>query len=102
HGVAAIEMLVAAYDLRSFDPVIDRGRIPGLLDDLIFPGGVADVLRSKRGFDLERLEGAGPCGHGFLAQDLRRAGSLPGGAVGAVDAVGSEAPALADGERRLD
>src|ERR1700716_1059894 len=69
-GIIGRQMLVRPRDKRAFDPMIDRGRIPGQLRYLVSPGWIVDVSCRKGGFDLERLERTGPGGQGFLADDL--------------------------------
>src|ERR1700682_1011579 len=95
-------MLVGPGDEGPFEPMIDRRRVPGQRCDLVFKGRVIDVPPRKRGFDLERIEGAGLGGDSFLSDPLRGPRSFPDVAVGAVDVVGLHRPRLADGERRLD
>ena len=82
--------------------MVDRGRLPGHRRDVVFEGGVIDVLRRKRGFDFECFECAGLGGDGFLAGNRRLARSFPDDSIRAVDIIGSKRPGLIDRERQLN
>src|SRR5882757_3892117 len=70
-GIVRHQTLVRPRGKGTLDPMIDRGRVPGLAGHFDFSSWIADAACRIRCFDFKGLEGAGSCGQGFLSDDLR-------------------------------
>ena len=101
-GLKEPQMLVGSGNDGTFDPVVDRRRVPSLKHPLVLFGYVLGVLNRKAGFDLEGLECAGLGRYCFLSDDVRCAGFPPDSSISTIGVGRLKAPALADLERRPD
>src|SRR5579871_5043284 len=82
--------------------MIDRRRVPGLLFELKFPGGIVRALQLNGCLDLECVKRARLRGNAFLCGHLGGDGAFPAPATRSVDVGGFDGPRFADRKWRLN